>query len=170
MIMNNIKSKLAAVLLVGVLISSCKKENGPLSDIKPGVPVTVTNAVAFRPEPTVTASKSAIISPGVIGPITIILSIPASSGRKITSITKVAASTTYSAIQSTGTTGFYTTAPVMGSGTTATFTTNLTEYVAKTGQAITASNTELTRRFYFLITLDDNTIIIPEPVRVLVID
>ena len=168
--MKNIKNKLASILLAGVLLAGCKKEDGPLSDLKPAVPVTVTNAVAFRPEPTVTASKSAIVSPGVIGPITITLSIPETSGRKIASITKVAASTTYSAIQSTGATGFYTAAPIAAGTTTVTFTTNLTEYVAKTGQAITASNTELTRRFYFLITLDDNTIIIPEPVRVLVID
>lgn len=168
--MKNILNKLVLVALGGILLGSCTKETGPLSDLKPAVAVTVTNAIAFRPEPTVGASKSAVVSPGVFGPITINLSIPASSGRTIASITKVAANTTYSAIQSTGTTGFYTTAPIPGNGTTATFTTNLTEYVAKTGQAITASNTELTRRFYFLITLDDNTTVISESVRVLVFD
>lgn len=168
--MNHIIKRISGLMLAAVLFTACEKEDGPLSDLKPAVSVTISNATDFRPDPTVTASKSAIVSPGVIGPIKIVLSIPASSGRTITSITKVAASTSYTAIQSTGTTGFYTTAPIPGNGTTATFNTTLTEYVAKTGQAITASNTELTRRFYFLVTLDDGSVIVTVPVRVLVID
>lgn len=157
-------------MLVAVLFSACKKEDGPLSDLKPAVSVKVSNAIDYRPEPTVAVSKSVVVSPGVVGPIKIILTVPSTSGRTITSITKVAASTSYTAIQSTGTTGFYTTAPIPGSGITATFNTTLTEYVTKTGQAITASNTELTRRFYFLVTLDDGSVIVTEPVRVLVLD
>jgi hypothetical protein len=168
--MNYIIKRISGLLLAAVLFSGCEKEDGPLSDLKPTVSVTVNNAIAFRPEPTVGVSKSAIVSPGVVGPIQIVLSIPASAKRTITSITKVAASTSYAAIQSTGTTGFYTTGPIPGTGTTATFNTTLTEYVAKTGQAIPASNTELTRRFYFLVTLDDASVIVTEPVRVLVFD
>ena len=156
--------------MAAVLFTACKKEEGPLTDVLPPVGVTVSNAMAYRPEPTVSVSKSAVVSPGVVGPIQIILSIPASSKRTIKSITKVAASTSYAAIQSTGTTGFYTTAPILGSGTSATFSTTLTEYVAKTGQTIPASNTELSRRFYFLVTLDDNSVIVTESVRVLVLD
>lgn len=168
--MNHVIKRISGLMLGVVLLSSCEKEDGPLSDLKPAVSVTVSNATAYRPEPTVSVSKSVIVSPGVVGPIQIVLTIPATSGRTITSITKVAASTSYAAIQSTGTTGFYTTAPIPGSGTTATFNTTLTEYVSKTGQAITASNTELTRRFYFLVTLDNGSVIVTEPVRVLVLD
>ncbi len=157
-------------MVAAVLFTSCKKETGPLTDIIPAVPVTVSNAMAYRPEPTVSVSKSAVVSPGVVGPIQIVLAIPASSKHTIKSITKVTASTSPASVQSTGTTGFYTSAPILGSGTTATFNTTLTEYVAKTGQAISASNTELTRRFYFLVTLDDNSVIVTEAVRVLVLD
>lgn len=170
--MNRFKNlSLSLFLAVLVVNSSCTKEVGPLSDIKPDTPILVNNAIAFRPEPTVTVSKSAIVSAGVVGPIQIILSVPSTSPRTITSITKVAASTTYSQIQSTGTTGFYTSAPIAGNGKTATFTTTLTEYLTKTATAAApASNTELARRFYFLVTLDDNSQVITEPVRVLVQD
>ena len=146
---------------------SCKKQdfNG-LSDIRPAVPVTVTNAIDFRPEPTVSTS----ISAG--GAIQIILAIPASSGRTIKEITKVAANTTYTQIQSTGTTGFYTSAPIPVNSTTYTFNTTLAEYVLKGPGVIptvsTTVGTELAKRFYFLITLDDGSVIIPESVRVLV--
>jgi len=168
--MNQIIKNISVVLTAAVLFSGCTKETGPLTDVRPGVAVTVSNAIAYRPEPTVSVSKSAIVSPGVVGPIQIVLSIPASSKHTIKSITKVTASTSPASVQSTGTTGFYTSAPILGTGTTATFTTTLTEYITKVGGSIPASNTELSRRFYFLVTLDDDTVIIPEPVRVLVTD
>src|SRR6478672_9202870 len=103
--MKQIKPFLSFLLLT-VIITSCKKEdfNG-LSDVRPPVPVTVTNAIDFRPEPTVSTS----ISAG--GAIKIVLAIPASTGKKIKEITKIAANTTYTQIQSTGTTGFYTSTP-----------------------------------------------------------
>jgi hypothetical protein len=173
--MNYLK-RIYFVVFLAIVTSliSCTKEEGPLSDIKPTTSVLVTNAIAYRPEPTVSVSRSAVVSPGVLGPIQIILSLDASSPRSIASITKVAASTSYAAIQSTGTTGFYTSAPIPASGKTATFTTSLTEYSTKTGLAVTTtatpSNTELARRFYFLVTLDDNSVIVTEPVRVLVFD
>jgi hypothetical protein len=163
--------KFLLFLFLTVVMISCKKEdfNG-LSDIRPAVPVTVTNAIDFRPEPTVSTSKSGG------GVIQIILSIPASSGRTIKEITRIAASTTYTAIQSTGTTGFYTTttpfAPIAVNATTFTFNTTLADYVVKGPGVIptvsTTVGTELAKRFYFLITLDDGTTIIPESVRVLV--
>ncbi len=163
--------KFLSFLFLTVIMISCKKEafNG-LSDVRPAVPVTVTNAIDYRPEPTVSTS----IAAG--GAIQIVLAIPASSGRTIKEITKIAASTTYSQIQSTGTTGFYTTAvpftPITVNSTTYTFNTSLTEYVAKGPGTIpavsTTVGTELAKRFYFLITLDDGTILVPEPVRVLV--
>ena len=160
----NIKS-FSLFLLLLVTMAGCKKEafNG-LSDVRPEVPVTVTNAVDYRPEPTVATSVAAG------GNIQIILAIPASSGRTIKEITRIALSTTYTKIQ--GTTGLWNTAPIPVNNTTWTFNTTLTEYTSKGGGAVpaisTTAGTELTNRFYFLITLDDGSQIIPESVRVLV--
>lgn len=61
----------------------------------------------------------------------------------------------------------------MGSGGTVTFTTTLTEYFTK--NPVSGSNpaakadTELALRFYFLVTLDDNTTIFTPGVRILVL-
>lgn len=141
---------------------SCTKEVGPLTDNRPTTPVTVANAIAYRPEPTVGVSRVGA------GTILITLTIPASSSRTIKSISKVSASTSFSLIQGSG--PFYNSAPIPGNGKSVNFTTTLSEYTTKTGQAITAVNTELTRRFYFEVTLDDNSTIITEPVRVLMLD
>ena len=163
--------KFLSFLFLTVVMVSCKKEafNG-LSDVRPAIPVTVTNAIDYRPEPTVSTSVAAG------GAIQIVLSIPASSGRTIKEITKIAASTTFTQIQSTGATGFYTTAPSFApipvNATTYTFNTSLSEYILKGPGTVptisTTVGTELAKRFYFLITLDDGSVIIPEPVRVLV--
>ena len=169
----NIIKKITSLALLGVLFVSCKKEVGPLSDVKPAIPVTVTNAIAFRPEPTVATSLAAG------GIIQITLSIPANSGRTIKEVAVATSTTTstvntYSAIQSTGTTGFYTGSPFAASGTSFTFNTTIAQYfvvnpvVVATNPAA-AANVELARRFYFKITLDDNSVIISEPVRVLVL-
>lgn len=154
------------LLVLVVLVTSCKKEafNG-LSDVKPPIPVTVTNAVDYRPDPTVPTSKASG------GNIQIILAIPAESGRKIKEISKIAASTTYTAIQSSGSTGFYTSSSIVVNNTTATFNTTVSEYVVKGPGVIPSfTNTELAKRFYFMLTLDDGTVIIPQPVRVLYLD
>lgn len=162
-----INFKIIPILALSIIMISCKKEsfNG-LSDLRPAVPVTVTNAIDFRPEPTVSTS----IAAG--GAIQIILAIPSGSGRTIKEITKIAASTTYSQIQSTATTGFYTVAPITVNSTSYTFNTTLAEYVVKGPGIIpvvsATAGTELAKRFYFLLTLDDGTVIIPESVRVLV--
>jgi hypothetical protein len=164
--MNAIIKRIAAILIIGSTIVGCKKEafNG-LSDVRPPIPVTVTNAIDYRSDPTVGASKSAG------GNIQIVLAIPSGSGRTIKEITKIAASTTYTAIQSTGSSGFYTSAPIVVNNTTATFNTTLAEYVTKgPGVIPSATNNELAKRFYFLLTLDDGSIIIPQPVRVLYLD
>lgn len=160
--MNLPLKEITLILLVFISIS-CKKDYdfGPLTDKRPDVPVTVSNASDFRPGPTVRASKAD-------GKIQIVLQIPAASNRTIKEITKVAAATTFTAIQ--GSTGLYTTSPIAGSGTMVTFNTTLTEYTTKTGQTIPASNAELTRRFYFYLTLDDGSVIVPNDVRVLVVD
>ena len=155
-------------LFAAAALTGCTKQKiGPLSDIRPAVPVTVQNAMDYRPEPTVATSKSGG------GNIQIILAIPSESGRTIKEITKVAASTTYTQIESTGTTGFYTSGPIAANGTTVTFTTSATEYFSKYPLSPTNpynSNAELARRFYFLLTLDDGSTIITTPVRVLVLD
>ncbi len=157
--------KFLSVLFLTVIMISCKKEdfNG-LSDVRPAVPVTVTNAIDFRPEPTVSTS----ISAG--GAIQIILSIPASSGRTIKEITRIAASTSYTKVQ--GTAGLYNSAPIPVNATTYTFNTTLAEYVVKGPGVIptvsTTVGTELANRFYFMLTLDDGTVLISEAVRVLV--
>ena len=183
------------LFMTTVVMVSCKKEdfNG-LSDVRPAVPVTVTNAIDYRPEPTVSTS----VSGG--GAIQIVLAIPGSSGRTIKEITRIAGSTTYSLLQNptsanvvggifsaaTGifsyaaTTpptltlagGFYNLTPIPVNAITYTYNTTLAQYftifpVAKNNLAA-AANTELSFRFYFLITLDDGSVIIPEPVRILV--
>ena len=159
--------KTLSFFFLTIIMISCKKQafNG-LSDVRPAVPVTVTNAIDYRPEPTVSTS----ISAG--GAIQIILSIPASSGRTIKEITRIAASTTFTKVQ--GTTGLYNSAPIPVNATTYTFNTSLTEYVVKgPGVVPTVSatvGTELANRFYFMLTLDDGSIIISEPVRVLVMN
>jgi len=63
--------------------------------------------------------------------------------------------------------------PIAASGTSYTYNTSLTEYFTK--NPVSASNpaakvnTELALRFYFLVTLDDNTQLVTMPVRVLVL-
>jgi hypothetical protein len=161
--MNTYSKKIFFILLVPILILSCTKQVGPLDDVRPKVPVTVQNAMDYRPEPTVSTS----VSGG--GSIQIILTIPSSSGRTIKEITKVAASTSYTQIQSSGSTGFYTSAPIAATGTTVTFTTSLTEYISKAGGTVPAANNELAKKFYFLVTLDDNSVIVTDAVRVLVL-
>jgi hypothetical protein len=147
-----------------LLFVGCTKERGPLTDIKPAVPVTVSNAIDFRPEATVSTSLAT-------GNIQITLAIPASTGRTIKEITKIAASTSYTQIQSTGATGFYTpvATPITVNATSYTFNTTLTAYLGLYPTPAPIVNSELSRRFYFLVTLDDGTQIVTNPVRVLVL-
>lgn len=151
-----------------VLFSGCSKEDGPLSDLKPGVSVTVNNAIAYRPDPTVSTTLATTDSI-----ITIILAIPASSKRTIASVPKIALNTSYTQIQSTGATGFYTYGTMTLGGTTATFKTSIREYFlnkpVSASNPAAAVNKELTNRYYFKVVLDDGTVLIPEPVRVLVL-
>lgn len=160
--------KIILFSLLACSFVACKKDefNGITTSI-PAVPVTVTNLFGiYNGAPTVSTS----LSGG--GAITIKLEIPASSGRTIKEITRVGTATTinnYAVVQTT--TGLYVSTPIAGSGTTVTFTTSTAEYTAKTGAAVTASGTAtsfLGRYFYFLITLDDGSQIMPVPVRVYV--
>ena len=161
-------NKTILIVLGAMVMNSCSKQTtDPLLDQRPDVPVSITNATEFRPDPTVTTS----IAGG--GNIQVVLSIPETKGRTIKEITKIAASTSYTKIQSGGTTGFYVATPIVASGTTYTYNTSLTEYFtrfpASTSNPAAKANTELALRLYFLVTLDDGTQLITTPVRILVL-
>jgi hypothetical protein len=166
--MNNIRS-FRLLFLAAVMLTACSKQSGFGPNYTaynpPAVPVTVTNAIDYRPDPTVSTSLSGDSS------ITITLAIPAGV-RTIKEITKVTSSSSYLSVQ-TSTAAAYNAAPIPGSGTTVTFTSSLDEYYAKNGLSFAKSppkpNTELANHFYFEITLDDGTIVYTTPVRVLVL-
>lgn len=166
--MNTTIKAISFFMLLIVLASCTKVRTDTLEDVRPAVPVIVQNAIDYRPEPTVGTSRLAG------GAIQIVLTIPSGTGRSIKEITRVAANTSYTQIQGTATTGFYNTAPITGSGTTVTFTTSLTEYFVKKpisgSNLAAAANVELGNRFYFLLTLDDGSVLVSESVRVLVLD
>lgn len=157
----------SALCIAIFVLSGCKKiESIPLQDYRPDVPVTVTNATDYRPGPAVRTSKAAG------GIISITLEIPATSGRKIKQITKVSAWTSYVNLQNA--TAAYNLAPILpaANGLSVTFNTTLAEYFVKTGVTPNppTSNINLTRAFYFLITLDNDQQIISYAVNVLVLD
>lgn len=164
--MNRIFKGLAFIFFAVTISTGCKKQtDGPLMDIRPVVPVIIQNAVDYRPDPTVTTSKAGG------GAIKIILTLGGNSGRTIKEITKIAASTSYTAIQSTGTTGFYIAAPIAVNATSYTFNTTVAEYVSKGPGVIPGfTNSELAKRFYFMLTLDDGSVVVTQPVRVLYLD
>jgi hypothetical protein len=156
-------------------ITSCKKDdNIGLTAIRPAVPVTVANAIDFTPVPVVRGSKAE-------NKISIVLQIPAGTGRTIKEVTKIAAATSanYTTIYSsttvgTGATQLWSNTPIPVNATTYTFNTTFDEYRTKTGGTATtvyASNALLpTRAFYFMLTLDNGEVIIPEFIRVWVVD
>jgi hypothetical protein len=166
--MKNIKW--IALCLALAAFTACKKDGfGGLTNAQPDVPVTVSNIYGIYTYPVIFTS----LSGG--GAISITLNIPASTGRKIKEITRVAAGTSgtnYKSVEVT--TGLYNTAPIAGSGTSVTFNTSLAEYTSKTGlaapSAAAAGSTTsfLARYFFFMITLDNGQVLIPEPVRVYV--
>jgi hypothetical protein len=156
-----------------VVFSSCKKDGfGPLSDVRPEVPVTVANVFDYRPAPTVKASK-------LDNKIIITLQIPANKGRTIKEVTKIAAAATgnYSAITTATAVGtgnnthLWSNTPITVNATSYTFQTTFDEYKLKTGTTTTpASNALLGRDFYFSLTLDNGEVVIPQNVRVWVVD
>ena len=168
----NCKIYRAAFLIIGAMImNSCSKQDiDPLMDNRPAVPVSITNATEFRPDPTVTTS----LADG--GKISVVLTIPSTGGRTIKEITRIAAATSYTKIQSGGSTGYYENAPIAVNGTTFTYNTTIADYFVKfpptsaTGSNPPATaNKELALRLYFLVTLDDNTQVVTMPVRILVL-
>ena len=158
--------KIISVIIAALTITSCSKQDtDPLMDARPDVPVIYTNAVEYRPDPTIYCSlKDSIIQ--------ITVSVP--NGKTIAEISRIATSTSYTQIQSTGATGWYVATPIPVNASTYTYNTTIKQYV--TINAVTATTganppakaeAELGFRFYFLIKLSDGTVLIPNPVRVL---
>lgn len=157
------KGWLFALLIVSSF--ACKDDyqySELVRDNRPAVPVTFPGTTTFGFNPFVLTSLSAG------GAIKFTLSIPASSGRTIKEITKVAAGATGINVATLNNSPGYNSAPIAASGTTVDFTTTIAEFKAKrptvsTAVAALPNYNEL--QFIFLITLDDGTQIVTEPVR-----
>ena len=173
--LKRMKKILINIFLLALLAGSsfsCKDDlvySDLVQDRRPDVPVTFPGATTFGFNPYITSSLAAG------GAIQFTLSIPASSGRTIKEITKVvggATSINVGTLNTATATTAFNTAPIPGSGTTATFTTTIAAVKAKYPSVsivpVALPNyTEL--QFLFLVTLDDGTQIVPEPVRVRVV-
>jgi hypothetical protein len=178
----NIKNLLSILFLMSFMACTKTKGFNGLSDNRPEIPVTVSNATDYRVGPSVRAS----LSGG--GKIDIQFSIPATSGRTIKEITQIAVSSSFAAVQNATppkagftTWGYNNSIPASpGKGTNVpiagnSFSTTLAAYSLYYKTLINTSliinhNTELPAPFYFVITLDDGTQLLPQPVKVLVID
>ncbi|MBO9632130.1 MAG: hypothetical protein J7578_03360 [Chitinophagaceae bacterium] len=161
-------SLICFLLMAG--ISSCKKDGfQPLTDERPAIPLIVTNSTDLRPGFTVRTSR------GGGGTFSFDLEIPANSGRSIKEITSIIAGTGPGRFFGRTTSDvIYKNTPIPGSGNKVSFATSLTEYNAITGRNIPANNppvnaVELPQQFFFLVTLDDNSTLVSEPVRVLIV-
>ncbi|MDO1448545.1 hypothetical protein Q0590_19870 [Rhodocytophaga aerolata] len=166
--MKNIINRLLLLLVMAIVAFSCK-EDDEFSDLvrdnRPAVPVTFPGATTFGFNPYIDKSLAAL---NAGEPITFTLAIPENSGRTIREITKVGAGAT--AINAgTLNSASYTEAPIAGSGTTATFTTTLDEFKTKRPTVPTTTVAAPGFRelaFIFLVTLDDDTQIVTQQVRV----
>ncbi len=150
---------------------SCKDDlvySDLVRDRRPDVPVTFVDATTFGFNPYITSSLAAG------GAIQFTLSIPASSGRTVKEITKVVGGATSINVgtlnTATPTSAFMT--AIAGSGTTVVFKTTIADvkkkYPAVSIVPVALPNfTEI--QFLFLVTLDDGTQIVPQPVRVRVV-
>lgn len=165
-----VKSWLVALLAVATF--ACKEDyqySELVRDNRPTIPVTYTGATTYGFNPFITSS----LATG--GTIQFTLSIPASSGRTIKEITKVVGGGTginVATLNAATTASAFNTAPIAGNGTMAVFTTTVAAVKAKYPSvsivpAALPNYTEI--QFLFLVTLDDGTQIVPEPVRVRVV-
>ncbi|RRB11924.1 hypothetical protein EHT87_24480 [Larkinella knui] len=161
--------KITQFLLLTVLAFagvSCKDDyvySDLVQDNRPAVPVTYTGATTYGFDPYYEVSLAAG------GNIKITLSIPASSGRTIKEITKVAAGATSINAGTLTTAGNYNTAPIAGNGTTAEFTTTVKDFAAKRPAVPTTLLALPNFReiaFVFLVTLDNGSTVVATPVRV----
>ncbi|WP_312332121.1 hypothetical protein [Sphingobacterium sp.] len=164
----NLKVYVFLVVLLFISMTSCKKDNISLENNLPEIPVTVSNQFGLFTAPTVSTS----LSGG--GKIIIELEIPASSGRTIKEISKVAIGTAYGAL--TTPSNVFVSTPIAGNGTKVVFNSTLAEYTAFTKLTLptssqagtTSAAAMLGRNYYFSITLDNGQIIVPQYVRVYV--
>lgn len=151
---------------------SCKDDliySDLVQDRRPAVPVRFPGATTFGFNPFIVSS----LATG--GKIEFTLSIPASSGRTIKEITKVVGGGTginVATLNAATATSAFNPAPIPGSGTTAVFTTTIADFKKKyptvgTTPVALPNFTEI--QFLFLVTLDDGTQIVPEPVRVRIV-
>lgn len=194
--MKNNFVKIGALLLLSLGSFSCEKDYGdmhlgPLEDSIAPIPVTVTNADAFERFPVIHTS----LANG--GTFSITFQTPADKGN-IREISKVAtgpfsatinlanlnSANALTALNSTGTGTNRVVTPIPGNGSnTITFTSNLATYQqyrsaqaagvqANFGPAtLTPSTTAVPTdiQYYFRLTLEDGTTLIPLPVRVRVL-
>lgn len=151
---------------------SCKDDlvySDLVRDNRPAIPVTFPGATTYGFNPFIVTSLAAG------APIQFTLSIPSTSGRTIKEITKIVGGGTginVATLNTATATTAFNTAPIAGSGTTAVFTTTLAAFKTKYPSVATTpvalpNYTEI--QFLFLVTLDDGTQIVPEPVRVRIV-
>ncbi len=170
--MRHIFNKGLLLALLVVANFACKEDynySELVRDNRPTVSVTFPGTTSYGFNPFITSS----LSGG--GPIQFTLSIPASSGRTIKEITKIVGGATginVATLNAATATTAYNPAPIAGTGTTAIFTTTIpafkTKYPTVSTTPVALPNyTEI--QFLFLVTLDDGTQIVPEPVRVRIV-
>ncbi|GAB3693188.1 hypothetical protein GCM10027592_12800 [Spirosoma flavus] len=165
---NIIKGLFLALLAMTTFACKDDLQYGPLvRDNRPAVPVTFPGATTWGGNPFIEVSAAGN------GAIKFTLSIPGTSGRTIKEITKVAGGSTAINAASLGTaSAIVNTAPIAGSGTQAVFETTLTAFKTKFPSVSVVPGTVTVPReiaYIFLVTLDDNTEIITQQVRVRVI-
>jgi len=164
--MNILKYSLICLTLITGASSCSKDDYDPqLLDLRPAIPVIVTNYTDLRPGFTVQAKRPD-------GTFSFDLEIPSSSGRTIKEITKVVAATSPSGLFSSA--ASYITAPIPGNGNKVTFASSLAAWKTITGRVLPDPDpntqvAELPTQFYLRITLDDNSTLITEPLRVLIV-
>ena len=170
--MKNTSIQVLLLVLVAIGSFSCKDDlvySDLVQDLRPAVPVTFPGTTTYGFNPFILSSLAAG------GKIEFTLSIPASSGRTIKEITKVVGGATginVATLNAATPTTAFNPAPIAGNGTMAVFTTNIADFKKKYPTVSTTpialpNYTEI--QFLFLVTLDDGTQIVPEPVRVRVV-
>jgi hypothetical protein len=177
----NIKNiyKTATFVIIILSVFGCKKDYGPsLQDAISATPVTVQNQKYFERLPYVETS----ISGG--GVVEVVLAIPETSPRTIKEVSRVTLHALTAAVPG-GTPAFnastiqnpssyynYITAPIAGSGKTVTFKTSISEFLTKRRLTLYPRNTNALAivpnqdmQMFFLVTLDDNSTVIPVETR-----
>ncbi|WP_420151418.1 hypothetical protein [Spirosoma sp.] len=160
-----IKGFLLAIMAMASFACKDDLEYGPLvRDNRPAVPVTFPGATTYGGNPFIDVSTAGG------GAIKFTLEIPSSTGRTIKEITRVVGGgTAINAASLNTASSAINTAPIAGSGNTAVFETTLAAFRTKYPTVVLTPGTAITPReiaFIFLVTLDDNTQIITQQVRV----